>query len=172
MKHFPKRAPYNWKVTRFNWIFNTSAGLFAATALCPARPLTLSANSVCSRDGKVIILRPTEIIWIAALRLLFRILAFLALAVSVIGAVIDIARSMSASTLVLTSLLKGWTTVAPASLAFVQTFFQEKMPAFFLDPGLEFLLAMPAAAVFAVIAALFYAIGAKPAKHFGRIGYQ
>jgi hypothetical protein len=106
------------------------------------------------------------------LRLLFRILALVSLAVAVISAVVDVARSLSASNLVLTSLLKGWSSVAPSSLAFVQTLFTEKLPSFFSDTVLDFLLNMPAAAVFAVLAALFYAVGAKREKPFGQIGYQ
>lgn len=109
---------------------------------------------------------------IARLRLLFRILALLSLSIAVISAVVDAARSLSASNLVLTSLLKGWTVVAPSSLAFIQTFFQEKLPAIFFDPGLSFVLNMPAAAVFAVLAALFYAIGAKREKPFGQIHFS
>jgi hypothetical protein len=99
-------------------------------------------------------------------------LAFLSLSVAVIGAVIDAARSLSASNLVLTSLVKGWSTVSPASLAFVQSFFQDKLPTFFSDPALNFLLNMPAAAVFAVLATLLYSVGAKREKPFGQIGYQ
>jgi hypothetical protein len=99
-------------------------------------------------------------------------LALLSLAIAVISAVVDAARSLSASSVVVTSLNQGWTTVSPSSLAFVQTFFQENLPAFFLNPVLTFLLDMPAAAVFATLAVLFYAIGAKREKPFGQIGYQ
>lgn len=106
------------------------------------------------------------------MRLLFRILALVSLAVAVISAVVDVARSLSASDLVLTSLLKGWSSVAPSSLGFVQAFFTEKLPALFSDPVLSFLLNMPAAAIFAVLAALFYAVGAKREKPYGQIGYQ
>ncbi len=106
------------------------------------------------------------------MRLLFRTLALLSLSVAAISAVVDAARSLAATSLVMTSLLKGWSTVAPSSLAFVQSFFQEKLPEFFSNPGLNFLLNMPAAAVFAVLAALLYAVGAKRERPFGRIGYQ
>jgi hypothetical protein len=92
--------------------------------------------------------------------------------VAVISAVVDIARSLSASSLVLTSLLKGWTNVSPASLAFFQSVFQDWLPAFFSDLGLNFLLDLPAAAVFAMLAAIFYIIGAKREKPFGQIGLQ
>jgi hypothetical protein len=106
------------------------------------------------------------------LRLIFRIFALLSLSIAVISAVVDAARSLSASSLVLTSLLKGWNSIAPSSLAFVQSFFQENFPVFFTDPVLIFVLNMPAAAVFAVLAALFYVIGAKREKPFGHIRTQ
>jgi hypothetical protein len=106
------------------------------------------------------------------LRLILRILALVCLSVAVISAVVDAARSLSATNLVLTSLLKGWSTVAPSSLSFIQSIFQDYLPAFISGTALNFVLNMPAAAVFAVLAALLYSVGAKRAKPFGQIGYQ
>ncbi len=84
-----------------------------------------------------------------------------------IAAVVDTSRSIAASKFVLTSLGKGWTELAPNSLNAVQTFIQTRLPVVLNDPAFLFLLAMPAAAVFAVFAAIFYAIGAKRENPYG-----
>ena len=103
------------------------------------------------------------------MRFLFRLLALITLAIAVIAAVIDASRSLSAQTLVLTSLSNGWATVAPEWLSATQAFVQARLPSFVWDPVFVFLLAMPTVAVMVVLAALFYAIGAKREKPFGEI---
>ena len=101
------------------------------------------------------------------MRFFFRLLALVFLAVAVIAAVIDTARSLAASTLTLTSLGKGWADFSPATLTATQEFVQARLPAAVHDPAFLFLLSMPAAAVMARFAAAFYAIGAKPERPFG-----
>ena len=103
------------------------------------------------------------------MRFFFRLLAFVSLAIAVIAAVIDASRSLSAEALMLTSLEAGWTTIAPDSLALMRTIITERLPAVAWDPISLFLLSMPASAVMAVLATLFYAIGAKREKPFGQI---
>jgi hypothetical protein len=103
----------------------------------------------------------------AGMRFLLRLMALMFLAVAVIAAVIDTARSLAASTLTLTSLGKGWTDFSPTTLTATQNFVQAKLPAVVYDPVFLFLLSMPAAAVMAIFAAAFYAIGAKPERPFG-----
>ena len=102
------------------------------------------------------------------IRFIFRLLSLLLLAVAVIAAVVDTSRSLAASKLTLTSLGKGWTDLAPASLNWLLTFVQARLPAIFYDPAFLFLLAMPAAAVLAILAAVLYAIGAKRERPFGK----
>ena len=102
------------------------------------------------------------------IRFIFRMFALVFLAVAVIAAVVDTSRSLAASKLMLTSLGKGWTDLAPASLNWLLTFVQMRLPAAIYDPAFLFLLAMPAAAVLAIIAAVFYAIGAKRERPFGK----
>ena len=101
------------------------------------------------------------------MRFIFRFVALLFLAVAVIAAIVDTSRSIAASRLALTPLGKGWADLAPESLTATQAFVQARLPAFVLDPAFLFLLAMPAAAVFAVFAAIFYAIGAKRENPYG-----
>lgn len=105
------------------------------------------------------------------MRRLLRILALISLAVGVIITVIDAARSLAATRIVLTPLLESWTAVAPSILGLVQTFFQEKLPTFFYDPFFLFLLSAPSAVVFVVLAALLYVFGARREKRFGEIGH-
>ena len=101
------------------------------------------------------------------IRFIFRLFALIFLAVAVIAAVVDTSRSIAASKLVLTSLGKGWADLAPDSLNATQAFIQSKLPLAINDPAFLFLLALPAAAVLAVLAAIFYAIGAKRERPFG-----
>lgn len=101
------------------------------------------------------------------MRFIFRLFALIFLAVAVIAAVVDTSRSIAASKLVLTSLGKGWADFAPNTLSATQSFVQSRMPEVIYDPGFLFLIAMPAAAVFAILAAVFYAIGAKRERPFG-----
>ena len=103
------------------------------------------------------------------MRLLLRLLAFIFLSIAVIAAVVDTSRSLSANALILSPLAASWAAFSPQSLNAVQTFMQSSLPAFVFDPVFVFLLAMPAAAVFGVLAALFYAAGAKREKPFGEI---
>ncbi|MGB8819045.1 MAG: hypothetical protein WCC66_14100 [Rhizobiaceae bacterium] len=101
------------------------------------------------------------------MRFLFRLLALVFLSVAVIAAVVDASRSLAASTLVLTSLGKGWADFAPGSLAALQTFVQGRLPGAVYDPAFLFLMSMPAAAVLAILAAVSYAIGAKRERPLG-----
>ena len=103
------------------------------------------------------------------IRFLFRLLAMILLAIAVLAAVVDGARSLSAQTLVLTSLSSGWSIVSPDSLAGVQAMVQNHLPTFAWDRVFVFILGMPAAAVLGALAALAYAIGAKREKPFGEI---
>lgn len=104
------------------------------------------------------------------MRRLLQILALISLAVGVIITVIDAARSLAATQVVWTPLLESWSAVAPSILTLVQTFFQEKLPTFFYDPIFLFLLSAPSAAVFVVLAALLYVLGARRERRFGEIG--
>jgi hypothetical protein len=63
-----------------------------------------------------------------AMRFFFRALALLSLSIAVISAVVDVARSLSASGLTLTSLQKGWGLVSPSSLAALEVFFLAWLP--------------------------------------------
>jgi hypothetical protein len=103
------------------------------------------------------------------LRLLFRLLAMLALAVAVIMAVLDATRTIAAEQLVLTPLAISWTTVSPDTLEATRSFVQNRMHTLFWDPVLVGILDLPGFIVFAAVAFLFYAIGRKPRRRIGRL---
>ncbi|NGO55194.1 hypothetical protein [Allomesorhizobium camelthorni] len=103
------------------------------------------------------------------LRLLFRLLAMLALAVAVIMAVLDATRTIAAEQLVLTPLATSWITVSPDTLETARSFVQSRMHPLFWDPVLVRILNLPGFVVFAALAFLFYAIGRKPRRRVGRL---
>ncbi|EHK59353.1 hypothetical protein [Allomesorhizobium alhagi] len=105
------------------------------------------------------------------LRLLFRLLAMLALAVAVIMAVLDATRTIAAEQLVLTPLATSWTTVSPDTLEATRDFVQNRMHTLFWDPVLIRILNMPGFVVFAALAFLFHAIGRKP-RRIGRLAIR
>ena len=102
------------------------------------------------------------------LRLLFRLLAMLALAVAVIMAVLDATRTIAAEQLVLTPLATSWMAVSPDTLETARSFVQSRMHPLFWDPVLVRILDLPGFVVFAALAFLFYAIG-KPRRRVGRL---
>jgi hypothetical protein len=101
------------------------------------------------------------------MKLFFRLLALMSLSVAVICAVVDASRSLAASSLMLTPLLKGWSDFAPASLSWLQAHIQQYLPAFMWDPVMVWILNMPTEAILGVIAIMFYMIGAKRHRPFG-----
>ena|SRR5918995_1058213 len=103
------------------------------------------------------------------LRLLFRLLAMLALAVAVIMAVLDATRTIAAEQLVLTPLATSWTTVSPDTLDAARSFVQSRMHPLFWDPVMVRILDLPGFVVFAALALLFHAIGRRPRRRSGRL---
>ncbi len=103
------------------------------------------------------------------LRLLFRLLATLALAVAVIMAVLDATRTIAAEQLVLTPLATSWMTISPDTLDAARSFVQDRMHTLFWDPVLVSVLSLPGFVVFAALAFLFHAIGRRPRRRTGRL---
>ncbi len=101
------------------------------------------------------------------MKLLFRLLALILLSIAVICAVVDASRSLAASTLTLTPLLKGWSDFAPASLSWMQVHIQQYLPVFIWDPVMISALTMPVEVILTALAIVFYAIGAKRHSPFG-----
>jgi hypothetical protein len=106
------------------------------------------------------------------LRFLFRLLATVALAISVTMAVLDVTRTIAASSLVLTPLITSWITVSPDTLSAVQTFVVTKLHPLVWDPLIVALLNRPGFVVFALLALLLYAVGHRPERRIGRFASQ
>ena len=101
-------------------------------------------------------------------RFLFRLMATIALSISVIMAVLDVTRTIAASALVLTPLRDSWLAASPDTLAATQTFLVEKIHPLAWDPVAVFLLGLPGFVVFAVLALLLYAVGHRPERNTRR----
>ncbi|MDZ7823027.1 MAG: hypothetical protein U5K75_02585, partial [Ahrensia sp.] len=67
------------------------------------------------------------------LRFLFKTMAVMCLAISVMFIIIDATRSLGASELVVTSLSESWTSFAPSSFALFDQWTNEDMPTFIRD---------------------------------------
>ncbi|CAM5379322.1 hypothetical protein ATER59S_01708 [Aquamicrobium terrae] len=102
------------------------------------------------------------------LRFLFRLAAMVALAVSVIMAVLDATRTVAASQLVMTPLKTSWNAVSPQTLGAAEAYVREKVQPVLWDTAVNWVLNQPGFAVFAVLAFLLYAIGYKPRRRAGR----
>ncbi|WP_394888875.1 hypothetical protein ACG873_27415 [Mesorhizobium sp. AaZ16] len=101
-------------------------------------------------------------------RLLFRLLAMIALAVAVIMAVLDATRTIAAEQLVLTPLNTSWMTMSPDTLDAVRVFVQDRIHPLIWDPVAVLVLGLPGFVVFGAIAFLLYAIGRRPQRRVGR----
>ena len=101
-------------------------------------------------------------------RFLFRLMATFALAVAVIMAVLDVTRTIAASTLVLTPLGASWVSASPATLDAMQAFIIANAHPLVWNPVMIFILDQPGFAVFGVLALLLYAIGRRPERRIGR----
>lgn len=100
---------------------------------------------------------PGEKVWM--IRFVFRLAAMVALAISVIMAVLDTTRSVAASALVLTPLNASWLAVSPDTRSAFETFVRAKTNPLVWDGAIAWVLNQPGFAVFAVLAFLLYAIG-------------
>jgi hypothetical protein len=96
------------------------------------------------------------------IRFLFRLLSMVALSVSVIMAVLDAARSVAASALVLTPLGVSWASVSPETLAKASEAVATSLSPLAWDLVVTNILALPGFVVFAALALLFYTIGRRP----------
>jgi hypothetical protein len=106
------------------------------------------------------------------IRFVFRALALFALAVAVVMAVLDATRSIGASHLMLTPLGESWYSVSPETLNLSQALIQRYTLPMLWDPVMIWILNLPGFVVFAVLAALLYAIGRKPKRRMGRFASE
>lgn len=102
------------------------------------------------------------------LRLMFRFMATVSLAIAVIMAVLDATRSVAASALVMTPLGRSWLAVSPETLEATRKFVETNLYPLLWDPVVTGILGSPGFVVFGVLALLLYAIGHRPARRAGR----
>jgi hypothetical protein len=102
-------------------------------------------------------------------RFLFRTFAVATLALAVIFAVLDAARSLSASKLVVTPLADVWSAASPQTMADAKIWVAHYIDAAAWDPVLVWVLECPVWAVLASLALLFYALGYRREGGFGYV---
>ncbi len=102
------------------------------------------------------------------IRSLLRLLAYIALSLAIIAAVLDAARSVGASHLVMTSLRDSWGSVSLSSLGLAEAYVKTHIYPMFWDPLMLWVLETPTFIVFAVLAFLLYASGYKRENRAGR----
>ncbi|UXN61634.1 hypothetical protein [Phyllobacterium zundukense] len=102
------------------------------------------------------------------IRFMFRLLAYVALSLAIIAAVLDAARSVGASQLMMTSLQDSWQSLSASSLALAQTSIKTHISPILWDPLMLWILEAPTFSVFALLAFLFYAMGYKRESRAGR----
>ncbi|MEQ1952084.1 hypothetical protein [Mesorhizobium sp. CN2-181] len=103
------------------------------------------------------------------IRFLFRLLSMVALSVAVIMAVLDAARSVAVSALVMTPLAVSWAAVSPEMPTRAQETVTASLGTLVWDLVVANVLALPGFVVFAALALLFYAIGRRPEPTPGRL---
>jgi len=101
-------------------------------------------------------------------RFIFRALAVAALALAVIFAVLDAARSIGASKFIATPLADIWASASPQTLADAKALTTHYIGALAWDPVLVWVLDRPAWLILGVLAFIFYAVGHRRERGFGR----
>jgi hypothetical protein len=105
---------------------------------------------------------------IDVIRSLFRLLAYIALSLAIIAAVLDAARSVGASHLIMTSLRDSWQSISASSLALAETSIKTHIYSILWDPLMLWVLETPTFIVFALLAFVLYAIGYRRQNRVGR----
>ncbi|MBA8877605.1 hypothetical protein [Phyllobacterium myrsinacearum] len=102
------------------------------------------------------------------IRPVLRLLAYIALAMAIIAAVLDAARSVGASHLVTTSLQESWQSLSASSLSLVEAYFKAHFYPVLWDPMMLWVLEAPTFVIFAILAFLLYALGYRRESRVGR----
>ena len=102
------------------------------------------------------------------IRSLFRLLAYIALSLAIIAAVLDAARSVGASHLIMTPLRDSWQSLSAPSLALAEASIKTHIYPILWDPIMLWVLETPTFIVFALLAFLLYAMGYRRQNRVGR----
>jgi len=102
------------------------------------------------------------------IRPVLRLFAYIALAMAIIAAVLDAARSVGASHLVTTPLQESWQSLSTSSLGVVEAYFKARLYPVLWDPLMLWILATPTFVVFTILALLLYSLGYRRENRAGR----
>lgn len=99
---------------------------------------------------------------------LFRTAGLFTLALALVLAVLDITRSITAASIVLTPLGKVWAKTSGATLLALKEMTEKTLHPVLWDPVLTFILSVPSWAIFWFIAMVFFWLGQKRQTPYGR----
>jgi len=99
---------------------------------------------------------------------LFRVIGLFVLALALVLAVLDITRSITASTIIFTSLAESWMSLSPRSLAASKEAIETWVHPFLWDPMLVFVLQLPSWLMFWFVAMFLLWLGQKRENPYGR----
>ncbi|MEP3437734.1 MAG: hypothetical protein ABJN75_13275 [Hoeflea sp.] len=102
------------------------------------------------------------------MRFVVRVLSMVFLVFAVIAGLVDAIQSVAAGQPVLTPLIDTWSGNSPDTLAQFEGLFTAHLPSWVWDPGVTWVLAQPAFAVFLVLSLIFYLAGYRRARPAGR----
>lgn len=95
------------------------------------------------------------------IRFIIRLTALVALCTAIILAVLDGARSVAASRVVLTPLGKSWYSISPDTLNGAQAAIQRYLHPSIWDPFMIWVLTQPGALVMVIVSAILYMFGSR-----------
>ncbi|MEC9343887.1 MAG: hypothetical protein VYD64_08575, partial [Pseudomonadota bacterium] len=93
--------------------------------------------------------------WNAMLRAILRTISLVCLAIALVAGVLDVARSIADSSVVMRPLFDDWYVISQGSLAWLKLTTEKSLHPVVWDPVLMTLLKSPTWAVFAVLSLLF-----------------
>ena len=99
---------------------------------------------------------------------IFKIFGLFVLALSVVLAVLDITRSITASEFILTPLASSWAAISPASLLASRDLVLTWAHPYLWDPVLLFVLQLPSWLVFWLLAMILLKLGQRRQNPYGR----
>lgn len=98
----------------------------------------------------------------------FRFLGFVILALALVLAILDITRSITASSLIMTSLGEAWAGFNPVSFAAAKEVITSSLPPFVWDSVITLILVLPSWLMFWLLAMILLWLGQKRNNRFGR----
>jgi len=102
------------------------------------------------------------------IRAFLRLLAYISLSLAIIAAVLDAARSVGASRLVMTSLRDSWQSFSPSTLVPAEDYIRSHLYPMLWDPLMLWIFETPTFIIFAALAFVLYVLGHRREQRAGR----